>query len=388
MATRVLNRLNGTKVRTTKTPGTHEDGGGLRLVVSDSGTKRWVVRISIRGRRRELGAGGYPSVSLESARKRATEIRTAAGDGRDITQEHRLTRHCGQTFRQCFETLYVIKCRNLSNKKARLQWRTTMATYVFPLVGDCLVGEVTSGHVLEILEPIWSEKPETARRVLQRMEAVFKSAILRGLRERASPCIGVAQELGVKHRVVVSHRALPYTEVPAFILSLRAAQCRPATRLALEWLILTATRSGDTRLACWSEIDEDKRCWTIPAERAKARRTHMVPLSRRCLEILRETRELHDGQALLFPGTRPGKSLSDMTMTKLMRDARIDAVPHGFRSSFRSWAGDVAKVRREVAEAALAHQIRDKTEAAYVRTTYFEERRALMERWARFAQGV
>ena len=192
---------------------------------------------------------------------------------------------------------------------------------------------------------------------------------------------------GYKHRIVVSHPALPYAQVPSFVAHLRKSHCWPETRLAFEWLILTATRSGDTRLASWLEIDEKSRNWTIPAERMKARRSHTVPLSQRCLEILVEARDLHPNETLIFPGTRSGRPLSDMTLTKFMRDAGVDAVPHGFRSSFRTWAGEVFKARHEVAEAALAHQLQDKTEAAYLRATYLEERRELMAKWAQFVLG-
>ena len=355
--------------------------------MSDTVSKRWVMRVSIKEKRRELGLGSFPTVSLESARMEAAEIRSAAKRGRDLVEERRFKQSKSVTFRQCFDAVYAIKCQQLSNKKARLQWRSTMETYVFPVIGDCPANDVDADQILEVLRPIWFTKPETARRVLQRMEAVFKSASLRGVRERGSPCIGVTQELGCKHRIVVSHRALPYAQVPAFVARLRKSDCLPETRLAFEWLIFTATRSGDARLASWSEIDEKSRNWTIPAERMKARRSHTVPLSERCLEILIEARELHFDETLIFPGTRSGRPLSDMTLTKFMRDAGVDAVPHGFRSSFRTWAGEVFKARHEVAEAALAHQLSDKTEAAYIRATYLEERRELMEKWALFVEG-
>ena len=305
MAPRALHRLNAAKVRNIKAPGTYEDGGGLRLVVADTGAKRWVMRISIKGRRREFGLGGYPSVSLEAARKGAAEIRDGAREGRDITLERRLRQQSAQTFRQCFEEVYALKRERCTNGKALLQWRSTMETYVYPFIGDLPVAEVEASHVLQVLKPIWFAKSETAKRVLQRMETVFKSSILRDLRDKASPCIGVAQELGARRRKVVSHRALPYSEVPAFLAQLRAGPGRPATRLALEWLILTATRSGETRLARWEEIDQQRRLWTIPASRMKARRPHTVPLSARCLEILDEAEQSAQGGRVCFPRHHP-----------------------------------------------------------------------------------
>ena len=384
MAPRALHRLNAAKVRNIKATGTYEDGGGLRLVVADTGARRWVMRISIKGRRRELGLGGYPSVSLEAARKGAAEIRDGAREGRDIKQERWLRQQSAQSFRQCFEVVYANKRQHLSNGKALRQWRSTMETYVYPVIGDLPVAEVEASHILEVLKPIWFAKSETAKRVLQRMETVFKSSILRGLRDKASPCIGVTQELGARRRKVVNHRSLPYSEVPAFLAQLRVGRAKPATRLALEWLILTATRSGETRSARWEEIDQQHGLWTIPASRMKARRPHTVPLSPRCLEILDEVSNLRRDDGLLFPGFTPGRPLSDMTFTKLMRSSGVDAVPHGFRSSFRSWAAEVAKARPEVAEAALAHSLRDKTEAAYNRAAYLDDRRQLMAAWADF----
>jgi integrase len=381
-----LHRLNAAKVRNIKATSTYEDGGGLRLVVADTGAKRWVMRISIKGTRRELGLGGYRSVSLEAARKRAAEIRDGAREGRDVTLERRLRQQNAQTFRQCFEDVYDLRRERVTNKKALLQWRSTMETYVFPFIGHLPVAEIEPDHVLDLIRPIWFVKPETGKRVLQRIETVIKSAIVRRLRDKASPCIGVRQELGTKHREVVSHRALPYSEVPAFLVQLRAGRGRASTRLALEWLILTATRSRETRLARWEEMDQHRKVWTIPASRMKARRPHTVPLSARCLEILDQVSDLRRDDGLVFPGTIPGKPLSDMTFTKLMRDAGVDAVPHGFRSSFRSWAAEVARARPEVAEAVLAHTIRGKTEAAYNRATYLDERRVLMTAWAAFLQ--
>jgi integrase len=265
-----------------------------------------------------------------------------------------------------------------------------METYVFPRIGDRPVGEVTSGEVLAVLEPIWHSKRETAKRVLQRMRAVFDAAILRNWRERASPCIGVAQALGgTAHRVVQHHRALPYEQVPSFLKLLHASHARPETKLALEWLILTATRSGETRNAAWSEIDDARGIWTIPTTRMKGGREHQVPLPQRCLEILADARRFGPSTQMLFPNARTGKALSDMAFTKLLRDLDLaaQATAHGFRSSFRDWATEVDKIREVVAEAALAHSVSDKTEAAYRRTTYLDERRALMQRWADYARG-
>ena len=237
--------------------------------------------------------------------------------------------------------------------------------------------------MIDLLTPIWFDKPETAKRVLQRIETVFKSAIVRGIRERASPCVGVAEELGTKHREVQHHASLPWQDVPKFIATLCQPVKRrlPMTALALEFLILTATRSGETRGALWSEMDLNTAAWIIPKERMKARNPHRIPLGPRCIEILRAARLLNPTSSLVFEATKRDKPLSDMTFTKLLRDQKLDATAHGFRSSFKVWAAEIAKTPHEVSESALAHSIPDKVVAAYLRTDFFEERRALMAAW-------
>jgi integrase len=346
------------------------------------------LRVTISSRRHNRGLGPYPLVTLDAARDKAIDMRRAAREGRDLAQERRRQAARATTFRQAFQGFFELKRQRLSNAKHLAQWQATMETYVFPKIGNRPVGDVTHADVLELLKPIWYAKAETARRVLQRMEAVFKSAILRGQREKPSPCIGVSQELGTRHRTVEHHRALPYAEVPSFIQLLRRSSATCVTKLAFEWLVLTATRSGETRGAAWPEIDEAKALWVIPHHRMKAGVEHTVPLSSRCLEIARQAGVLNPHSALLFPGSRTRAQLSDMTLTKLLRDLELAdrATAHGFRSSFRDWATESYKVREVVAEAALAHTVRDKAEAAYRRSTYLDERRELMERWAAYCR--
>jgi integrase len=375
--------------------GCHADGRGLYLLVTPGGSRRWVLRISVKGgRRREIGLGSLLDVPLEEARATAATMRRDARMGRDPIVERRARGAQSVTFEQTFDSLFASKQRSLGNAKHLAQWPSTMQAYVFPRIGDRPVAEIDSGEVIAVLEPIWYTKPETARRVLQRMSAVFETAILRNWRQRASPCIGVVQALGgTRHRVVRHHRALPYEEVPSFLHELRDCSARPTTKLAFEWLILTATRSGETRGATWSEIDEARAEWVIPGNRMKGtradRREFRVPLSRRCMDILKELTALQGRTGLLFPSHRTRKILSDMTFTELLRDLEFGdrATAHGFRSSFRDWASEREKVREVVAEAALAHSIRNRTEAAYRRALYLDERRLLMERWAAFLQS-
>lgn len=391
----ILNRLNQGKVNAAKV-GLHADGGGLYLQVTagknDSLRKSWFFRFAISGHERRMGLGALSDVSLAEARKLADAARRLHAQGIDPIAEREDERRAKAaevvTFRRAFDAFFAGKSRTLSNAKHRDQWQSTMEAYVFPTIGDRPVAEVTTGEILAALSPIWFDKPETAKRVLQRVEAVFKSAILRGHRERASPCVGVAQELGTRHRKVAHHRALPYGEIAAFLQRLRATNGWPATSRAFEWLVLTASRSGEARLALWSEIDEQRALWTIPAERMKAKREHIVPLPPRCIEILGELRATFcpNPDDFVFPGTQLNKPLSDMTLTKVLRDLGLadKATVHGMRSAFKVWCAEVAKVRDEVSEAALAHAIPEKVRAAYLRTAFLEERKPLMLAWARY----
>ncbi|MEQ1647042.1 MAG: integrase arm-type DNA-binding domain-containing protein [Hyphomicrobiaceae bacterium] len=354
--------MSAIKVTKLKSPGLYEDGAGLRLVVTDKGTKRWALRLTIHGRRVERGLGVWPDVSLDDARRKASAMRVAAKDGRDLKTEVRTSGHQkAVTFKTAFETFFEIRRQKLSNGKHVKQWETTMQTYVFPVIGKRPVSDVTAAEVLAVLQPIWFSKPETASRVLQRMKAVFDSAILRGTRERANPCIGVVGELGTDHRKVIHHPALPRAAVPGFVRFIRRCPALASTQLAFEFLILTVARTGDVRGALWSEIAFERRLWTIPGcdpatgRRMKTGEPHVVPLSDRAVAILREARLLHAGERV-FPRTK-GQPLSDSTLSKLMRDAKIAGTPHGFGSAFKDWAAETG-VRDEVSEAALAPALR------------------------------
>ena len=378
-------RLSHQRVLKLKEAGKYEDGGGLRLVIDRQLNKRWVLRLTIEGKRRELGLGSFPAISLEAARNKAAELRSQAAEGTDQRAiEIKERRARGVTFEAAFWTYFEVKQRTLSNAKHLKQWPSTMKAYVFPVIGKMPVNEVAAGDIIRLLQPIWYEKAETARRVLQRLEAVFKSAIVRGFREKASPCIGIAGELGTAHRKVVHFRALPYSDMAEFVQVIRDSKARPVTKLCFTFLVLTAARSSEARLAAWSEIDRDTGLWVIPAERMKARRAHIVPLTRQAIAILEEARQLGEG-SLIF-ATAPDKALSDMTLTKLIRDLgwAERCTVHGIRSSFREWCALEAKVSDRIAEAALAHIDKDRVQAAYLRSNFVEERRKLMQSWADF----
>jgi len=260
---------------------------------------------------------------------------------------------------------------------------------VYPRLGKRSVADIATADIMAVLMPIWNEKPETARRVRQRISTVMKWAVAQGYRgdNPAGDAIGAALP---KHNSKTKrhHRALPHGEVGAAIEAVRNSNAGKSAQLALEFLILTSARSGEVRFATWDEIDKASKTWTVPASRMKAGREHRVPLSDRALEILDEAQMLSDESGLVFPGTRTGKPLSDMTLSKLMRDLGLDAVPHGFRSSFRDWAAECTNAPRDVMEAALAHTVRDKVEAAYNRTDLFERRRMLMDQWASYLDGA
>ena len=370
-------------VRKTTKPGRYCDGNGLYLKIDPSGARRWEQRLVIHGRQRSLGLGGVPLVSLAEAREKALanrKIARAGGDPMDLRRQVSIP-----TFEEAAAAVVEFHRPSWGNAKHAAQWETTLRTYVFPKLGKRPVSNIDTADVLNVLTPIWHEKPETARRVRQRISTVMKWAVAQGFRQDnpAGDAIGAAlpKQNGKAKR---HHRALPHGEVASAIEAVRASGSSAAVKLAFEFLILTAARSGEVRHMMWSEVYLDTAIWTIPADRMKAGREHRVPLCARALEILTEARQFGNGSGLVFPGTRPGKPLSDMTLSKLMRDLSLDAVPHGFRSSFRDWAAECTNAPRAVMEAALAHTIPNKAEAAYARSDLFERRRKLMEQWAEY----
>ena len=375
-------RLSPAFVRKTTKPGRYYDGNGLFLKVDPSGARRWGQRLVIHGRQRTLGLGGCALVSLAEAREAALENRKIARAGGDPLAQRRSSTAI-PTFEAATATVIDLHRHGWRNEKHAAQWGATLRSYVFPHFGQRSVADITTADVMAVLMPIWSSKPETARRVRQRISTVMRWAVAQGYRadNPAGDAIGAAlpQHNG---KIKRHHRALPHGEVAAAIETVRKSNAGRSVKLAFEYLVLTAARSGEVRLATWAEVDRESKTWVVPSSRMKAGREHRVPLSGRALEILDEAQALADGSGLIFPGTRTGKPLSDMTMSKLMRDLGLDGVPHGFRSSFRDWASELTHTPRDVMEAALAHRVRDKVEAAYNRTDLFERRRTLMDQWA------
>ena len=377
--------LSAAFCRTVAEAGRFADGNGLYLHVDPSGARRWVQKLVVRGKVRVLGLGGYSWVSLAEAREQALANRRLARSGGDPLAEKRRRRGT-PTFEEAAAEVLKQKRSAWRNPKHAKDWPTSLQAYAFPLIGDRLVSDITSADLLQILAPLWHDKPETARRVRQRIGAVMKWAV--AMQHRLDNPAGdpLGEALG-RQQAVVRHRpALPHGEVAAAVAAVRGAPAWPGAKLAFEFLVLTAARSGEVRLATWNEIEPDSAVWTIPGTRMKAKREHRVPLTGRAVELLREARLLGGGAGLVFPSQR-GKALADRALSKLVRDQGIAAVPHGFRSSFRDWAAERTNHPREVVEAALAHVVGNKVEAAYARSDLFERRRRLMDDWAAYLNG-
>lgn len=377
-----MGNLTANMLRGSLEPGRHHDGDGLFLNVTPTGARSWICRVQKNGRRRDIGLGSAKKVSLAQARQRSAEVRSQVEAGIDPVLQRKKAEGI-PTFREAAAAVYAENKKSWKNKKHRGQWLTSLQTYAFPKIGDVAVSDIESSHVRDVLIAIWLEKNETARRVRQRIGMVIDWAIAKNYRAHPLPMNAINKSLP-KVRNRQNHlAALHYSKVAAFVGKLRERES--IGRLAFEFLILTAARSGEVRGALWSEIDLTERTWTIPAERMKADVEHIVPLSDAALDVLKRARvHKEDGNDLVFPGTRHGKPMSDMTLTKICRDAEVDAVPHGFRSSFRDWVSEETDFDRDVAEMALAHTIANPVEAAYRRGKLLQKRRKLMNLWAEY----
>ena len=372
--------------------GTHEDGDGLRLVVSPRG-RRWLLRITVKGKRREIGLGSYgkqpPGVSLAEARRAVSELRGKVAAGLDPFAPD-TPPPTTPTFTQAAARYIRQHRRGWSNRKHARQWVSTLKTYARPVIGKMTVDTIKTEDVLSVLSGIWTDKNETAKRVQGRIENILDAEAALGHRHGDNPARwrGHLQRLLPAPRKVqkVRHQpAMPWAEVPAFIAEV--AEHTGISALALQWLVRTCTRTDETLGATWSEIDRSAKLWTIPAHRMKARRPHEVPLTDACLALLDKLPRMA-GSDWLFPSVQQGKRMSNMSLLQLMRGMghgvggnKSDYVPHGFRSSFRQWAGETTPHPREVIEHCLAHAVEDATERAYQRSTLLLKRRKVMEDW-------
>ena len=388
------NQLTSRQVEKLVEPGTYADGEGLTLRVSPSGNRRWVLRLTVDGQRSNVGLGSFPRVGLAEARRKAEEHRRSARDGVNPVVEKRATREAAQakaaipTFKEASFTVIELRRPTWSNERHAKQWVESLTNHCFPVVGNKRVDEITSADVLDVLTPIWNDKAETATRVKQRMEVILDWAIAAGYRTD-NPVSAIAKALPRRPRQKQHHPALPFADVPEALRKVKDSTADPITKLAFEFLVLTATRSGEVRGATWAEMDLEARTWIIPASRMKARREHRIPLSKAAMHVLERSRQFckEDGE-IIFPAKRKGGQLSNMVFEMMLRRLEILAVPHGFRSSFRDWMGECTGASWAVAESALAHSSGERASLGYHRTDYLEQRRPIMEAWADFVTGL
>jgi integrase len=392
---RAIHRLNTLAVTRAREPGFYADGGGLYLQVSKSNTKSWVFRYVLRGNQHWMGLGSINDWSLADARERARECRQSLAKGfdplaarRELEAQQKAEAARSITFEEAASRYIAVHESAWGNAKHREQWRSTLRAYAYPVIGRVPVSDVDTTMILKILAPAWPTKAETASRVRGRIEAVLDWATVSGMRKGENPArwkghLAKALPQRSKVRGVKHHAALPYVQLPAFIVELRRRE--EAVARALELTILTALRTKEVLGACWTEFDFASKVWTVPAERMKGKREHRVPLSEPVLDLLRNLPRLPDSD-LLFPGAKAGKHLSHAVMWEaLARMGHSDITVHGFRSTFRDWSTEQTNFPNHVCEMALAHTIVNKVESAYRRGDLLKKRRLLMEAWAQYA---
>ena len=384
-----MGRLTVRMVKALKEPGRYGDGGTLYLVVAPGGSKSWVQRFTVNGKRRDHGLGGFPLVTLAEAREQAFENRRHAHRGRDPLADKR--RVMTPTFEQAAQRALEANRARWRNTKTATNWTESMTKYAYPVFGDRHVDQIGREDVLRVLTPIWSSKPEIGRKVRQRIRATLAWAQAHNYIENNPAGEAINAALPATTALKVHFRALPYPDVGAALDVIEASRASVSARACLRFVVLTACRSGEARLATWGEIDLDAGEWRIPAARMKTGVEHRVPLSGAALAVLESVQPLRDRFDLLFPSpSRPGKPLSDMTLTKVLRDTGLAdrATVHGFRSAFRTWASERTSVPHAVCEMALAHRVGSDVERSYARSDLFEKRRGLMVAWAEYASGA
>jgi len=386
-----INKLTALKVKNIKEQGWFPDGRGLYLQVSNTGSKSWVYRYQTGGKERRCGLGSYLDVSLEDARRaaeRCRQLRLEKIDPiehkRKLEAERQLEKVRGVTFEECATAFIDSHKQGWKNPKHEMYWRNTLKTYACPIIGDLSVQSIDTGLVMKVLEPIWFIKTETASRVRQRIENILDWAKVRGYRVGENPALwrGHLDKLLPKRTKVqkVKHfKAMSYSDIPEYFRSLRKIDTLAAKALA--FTVLTASRTSESRGAVQNEFDLNESIWNIPEERMKSHRSHRVPLSEESLKILEEAKVYRKGD-YVFPALKKQTSISDAALLKLLKKTHPELTVHGFRSTFRDWCAEMTSYPREQAEAALAHVLKDQTEAAYQRGDMLEKRRKLMDAWA------
>jgi len=373
-------------------PGRHGDGDGLYLVVSDTGSGKWVLRIQANKKRHDLGLGSAANVSLSEARDAAGDIRRAVRSGEDPLAKRRGAEKSLPTFREATVSVHNELTPTWKSAKHAREWLSSMETHVFPQIGDLSIGKVDGPMVREVLAKIWTKIPETASRVRQRIGIVLDFAHAKGWREAEAPMRSVSRGLARQPKNKQHLASMPWQEVSNFVSNIGdLLNSSESVRLAVEFAILTAARSGEVRCAVWSEINIETKTWLIPADRMKAGIAHRIPLSGRAIEILermRSFRRTARPDVLVFEGQNHGQPFADSTLRKSVQRAGFPVTVHGFRSTFRVWCDEANQIPREVSEACLAHVVQNEVEAAYARSDHFDKRRVVMDSWAAYCTGT
>lgn len=381
-----MTKLTAAKIRKLKEPGKYGDGDGLMLRLSAPGKGRWVLRTMLNGKRRDISVGSLEFMSLSEARAEAYQIRKDIEYGKDPVAERKKAKLVIPTFKDAALKVYEEYKPGWKSGKHQIQWIRTLELYAFPAIGNMLVRDIEGPIIRNLLSPIWLEKPQTARRLKQRVGLVLDWSYANGFRDTEAPMRSIGRGLPKQNLRQTHFAAMPYEDLPKFMNKLRSRN--KCSRLALEFLILTATRSGEVRGAKWDEIDVPERLWTIPKTRMKAGVSHTIPLTSAAVAALEKARHYHAPVSnYIFPGMNVKRPISDSTMRIILQKAGEPYTVHGFRSSFRDWVAEQTSYPGEVAESALAHVIANKVEAAYRRTNYLEKRRDLMRDWEQFCMG-
>ena len=377
------NELTALKVRKLDIPGRYADGNNLYLEIDKSGARRWTLRVTVLGRRRDMGLGGVSTVSLEEARELAYQYKKIARSGGDPILERQKNKGLQTTLIHCAKKVHQINLPTWKNQKFAKQWFSSLEHHVFPAIGKLPISQVTSADILRVLIPIWNTKGDTAKKIKQRLRMIIKWARAQGYFQGDDPVELAEQALPKQLKSDDHHKSLEFEKLPEMISNLRKSKISLPTKLALEFTILSACRTSEVLNAKWEEIDLTKLIWSIPSERMKGGKIHQVPLTDRMTVILNDCKKLKTNNDLLFPSEINGEALSNNTMRlALKKRLKVDATVHGMRSSFKDWASETTNFANEVSEMALAHAISNKTELAYRRRTLIEKRRQLMQKWS------
>ena len=382
------NKLTALSVKKLNKAGWHADGNGLYLVIESSGAKRWMQRLVVQGRRRDIGLGSVNIVSLDNAREAALRFRRIARSGGDPITERRKAIGSTLTFKEATLKVHILNTPTWNNEKHANQWLSSMENHALPYIGHLPIGNITPSDIMTVLSKIWVDKPDTAKKIRQRLRAVIKWARAQGLFTGDDP-VEIAEAALPKVKNKANHfKSAPFANIPAIFKQVAQSSLFPSTKLAVQFLILTACRTTEVREATWNEIDLEQKLWCIPAERMKTGSPHNVPLSIQALEILKKARELQTDNDLIFPSPVNNAALSSNALLHaLQKRLKIDATIHGMRSSFKDWASETTNYSNEVSEMALAHIVSNKVEGAYRRGDLLEKRRWLMQDWSNFVSS-